>query len=161
MSMVVEAAAQQRSQMSLIVPPEFERAVQERVQSGAYVSANEVFVAALTALQEAEADEVENDQLRGEIEIGIQSAENEALIPGDEVIAQLRARVRSGQYRSTDAVLRAALVALDDADAEDAANDALRRDIDVGLAELDRGEGIPGDVAFAQIRAEVRRMTGR
>jgi antitoxin ParD1/3/4 len=161
MSMLVEAAAQQRSEMSLNVPPEFERAVRERVQSGAFASPDDVFLAALAALQVAEADEAESELLRREIEVGIHSAENEPAISGDEVIARLRARVQSGRYDSTEDVLQASLVALDDAEAEDSANDALRREIDIGIAELDRGEGIPGDVAFAEIRAEVRRMTGR
>lgn len=98
MSMVVEAAAQQRSEMSLNVPPEFERAVLERVQSGTYSSADDVFLAALAALQEAEADEVENELLRREIEIGIHSAENEPLIPGDEVIAYMRAVARGARH---------------------------------------------------------------
>lgn len=97
MSTVVEAAAQQRSEMSLNIPPEFERAVLERVQSGAYASTDDVVLAALAALQEAEADEAENELLRREIEIGIHSAENEPLIPGDEVIAYMHAVARGAR----------------------------------------------------------------
>ena len=83
--------------MSLNIPPEFERAVMERVESGQYDSPEEVLMACLEALERLEEDETaELDELRREIELGIRSAEEEPLIPGEEVTALIRARLRGG-----------------------------------------------------------------
>jgi predicted transcriptional regulator len=38
---------------------------------------------------------------------------------------------------------------------------ALRDAVDVGLAEIERGEGIPGPLAIEQVRAEFRRIVAR
>ena len=67
-------------------------------------------------------------------------------------------KVRSGDYESESQVVEAALRLLE-AEEEDLA--ALRSQIQVGLDEIRRGEGLRGDEAFAAIRAEVRRRTGR
>jgi antitoxin ParD1/3/4 len=67
-------------------------------------------------------------------------------------------RVRSGRYKSTDEVLRACIEALE---REERSLEELRRDVKVGLDELERGEGIPGKEAFEQIREDVRKRTGR
>ena len=71
-------------------------------------------------------------------------------------------RVASGAYESTDDVLKACLEALTllEADlAED--HEWLKREIQIGIDELDRGEGIPRERAIEMMRAEVRRRTGR
>jgi antitoxin ParD1/3/4 len=71
-------------------------------------------------------------------------------------------RVRSGAYESTDDVLKVcleALALLESALAED--HEWLRREIQIGIDELDRGEGIPREQAIERLRAEVRRRTGR
>ena len=67
-------------------------------------------------------------------------------------------RVQSGAYESTDDVLKACLEALEMIEAED--DEWLKREIQAGLDELDRGEGIPGDQALAMARAELRRRAG-
>ena len=71
-------------------------------------------------------------------------------------------RVQSGAYESTDDVLKACLEALAMLEAELAEDHAwLKREIQAGIDQLDRGEGIPGDQALAMARAELRRRTGR
>jgi antitoxin ParD1/3/4 len=67
-------------------------------------------------------------------------------------------RVQSGEYASTDDVLKACIDALASVEAED--HEWLREEIQAGIDELDRGEGIPGDQALAIARAELRRRTG-
>ena len=68
-------------------------------------------------------------------------------------------RVQSGAYESTDDVLKACVEALEIIEAED--DEWLRREIQAGIDELDRGEGIPGEQAMEMVRAELRRITGR
>jgi|GEM_PF-688352 len=57
-------------------------------------------------------------------------------------------RVRSGQYASPEDVLAAMMEALDDAESEyDSKMEALRRDVQLGFDQLDRGEAVTGDEA--------------
>jgi antitoxin ParD1/3/4 len=86
--------------MSLQLPPELERAVLQRVQSGQYPSAEAVFSACLDLLEREERDY-------------------------DDKLAWLQ------------------------------------RELDVGIAEIERGEGIEGEQAFAEALAEFRQRTGR
>jgi antitoxin ParD1/3/4 len=85
--------------MSLRLPPEFERAVLQRVQSGQYESADAVFAACLELLEREERDY-------------------------DDKLAWLQ------------------------------------RDLDVGIEEIERGEVIEGEQAFAEALAEFRQLTG-
>ena len=95
MSAHAAAVAEPRPPMSLNIPPEFERAVLERVQSGEYASTDDVLKACLEALEQRESDLAEETEwLRREIQLGIESAENEPVIPGDEAVELMRARAR-------------------------------------------------------------------
>jgi putative addiction module CopG family antidote len=162
MSMLVKAAAQQRCEMSLNVPPKFERAVLERVQSGHYDSADEVFAACLHALALWEAEqEAKLEALRRDVDVGRGELRRGEGSPAEELFERIRRRVYSGEYESAEDVLNTALAVLDEAEADDAANDTLRDAIDVGLGELDRGEGLSGEAAAEQIRADIRSITGR
>ena len=85
--------------MSLNIPPEFERAVLERVESGQYASPEEVLRACLEALErEEESESSQLDALRHEIELGIRSAEEEELISAADVKELIRARLRGGVH---------------------------------------------------------------
>jgi antitoxin ParD1/3/4 len=77
-----------------------------------------------------------------------------ALRPDTE--RQIEDQMKSGGYSSPDDVVHAALKALDDdrrsrtTDIED-----LRRQIAVGLEQLDRGEGVDGEQAFDELLGEL------
>ena len=81
-----------------------------------------------------------------------------ALTP--EMAAMVRAAVEGGDYASTSEVIRDALRLWK---AERAARslpvEELRRAIEIGLAQLDRGESIPGEEVLAEVtrRLEARR----
>jgi antitoxin ParD1/3/4 len=60
--------------------------------------------------------------------------------------------LRGGQYDSESAVLREALSVLRQ-------RDQLRMDIQEGIAELDREEGIPGDEVFRELEEKMIRLT--
>lgn len=79
-----------------------------------------------------------------------------------ELERQIEERVESGEYDSADEVVRHALRALS-AEEEEYQNklSALRSAVDIGIAEIERGEAIPGPIAAQQIKDEFRRMTGR
>lgn len=219
--------------MSLNVAPEFERAIRERVESGAYASEDAVFRACLEALEQWEAEqEAKLEALRRAVDEGTEQLRRGEGVDGHEAFGRARARllekaaaretplqeefaalgaevqaeltriargeivdqetvlnrmrmlygdnpppndeffrrmnawriaerVAPGGYESAGDVIHSALCCLQELEAADAADDELRAAIDEGIAELDRGEGIPGDVAFARIQEELRRITAR
>jgi antitoxin ParD1/3/4 len=71
-------------------------------------------------------------------------------------------RVESGQYHSTDAVLSACLELLQREEHDyDTKLAWLQRELDVGLDDMERGDIIDGEQAFAEALAEFRQRTGR
>lgn len=79
----------------LNLPPDFERAIWERVDSGKYESAVDVLDAALHALEMWEEDEAEQeDELRALIQEGIDESDRGEAIPGEQAIAEIRAELR-------------------------------------------------------------------
>ena len=88
-------AVEPRSAMNLNIPPEFERAILDRVASGAYETPEDVLKACLEALTLMEAELAENHEwLKREVQIGIDEADRGELIPGAEALASIRAEVR-------------------------------------------------------------------
>jgi|GEM_PF-3167523 len=82
-------------------------------------------------------------------------------IPPDFELAVLQ-RVESGQYGSADAVFAACLELLEREERDyDDKLAWLQRELDIGIAEIKRGEGIEGEQAFAEALAEFRQRTGR
>lgn len=71
-------------------------------------------------------------------------------------------RVQSGQYPSADAVFAACLDLLEREERDyDEKLEWLQRELDVGIAEIERGEVIEGELAVAEALAELRQRTGR
>lgn len=65
--------------------------------------------------------------------------------------------VGAGRYRSASEVVRAAIRLLQDREAEQSAKlEALRRNIDAGVEELDRGDGASADEVFEEILKALR-----
>lgn len=95
MSFRAAATARREVPMSLNIPPEVERAIRERVESGQYPSADDVLRAAMQALDWAEA-EYENrlEALRRDIDEGIADLERGDVVSQEEVTAWLEARLR-------------------------------------------------------------------
>ena len=76
---------------------------------------------------------------------------NVSLTPELETFVQTK--VSSGRYTSASEVVREALRLLEDQDQSRAAQlEVFRSGVDRRLASRDRGEGIDGESAFAQIR---------
>jgi antitoxin ParD1/3/4 len=71
-----------------------------------------------------------------------------------ELEAEIDAKVRSGAYQSADDVVREGLGLID-------AREELRQAIAAGAAELDRGEGIPGEQAFEELHARSRELRSK
>jgi antitoxin ParD1/3/4 len=62
-------------------------------------------------------------------------------------------KVESGRYQSASEVIREGLRLLDDQDRlRELQLDEVRKKIQTGLAQLDRGEGIPGETVQAQMK---------
>jgi putative addiction module CopG family antidote len=81
------------SDRSVNVPPEFERAVLERVRSGKYGSTDDVCHAALRALEFVEEHGRNVEALRRELQEAAEEAARESLSE-DEVMQWVRERLR-------------------------------------------------------------------
>jgi len=83
---------------------------------------------------------------------------NVSLTPELEKLVQKK--VDSGRYTSASEVVREALRLLEKKDQQEAERDkalkAFQAEMDRRIAELDRGEGIDAEEAFARFRAHVR-----
>jgi antitoxin ParD1/3/4 len=77
-----------------------------------------------------------------------------ALHLAKELEAKIDAKVRSGAYRSADDVIREGLGLID-------AREELRQAIAAGAAQLDRGEGIPGEQVFEELRARSQELRSK
>jgi len=77
-----------------------------------------------------------------------------------DLAREVDARVRSGRYGSAVEVVDEALRQLFRAESAVPEVDDLDARIATGLAELDRGEGVPGDVAREQTLARLRSRAG-
>ncbi|MEW5929103.1 MAG: type II toxin-antitoxin system ParD family antitoxin [Gemmatimonadota bacterium] len=81
---------------------------------------------------------------------------NVSLTP--ELERYINEKVEGGSYRSASEVVRESVRLLQRVEEERAAKlAALRREVGLGLAELDRGEGIDGEEAFASILRALER----
>lgn len=171
--------------MPLPIPPEFERAVLERVRSGRYASTDEVLQACLEGLEMLE--EADED-LRRELQIGLDELEQGKGIPAEEAHEMIRRwredfpefaaasaseepltevsltpemerfveeQVRSGRYASANAIMEAGLRLLREEEEE------LRREVRVGLDQIERGQVVDGEEAFARLRARIGRKVRR
>jgi antitoxin ParD1/3/4 len=70
-----------------------------------------------------------------------------------ELEAMIRELVLSGNYQGEKEILHEALALL-------RRRDRLRREIEIGLAELDRGEAVDGDEVFRRLEEKAAKLMG-
>ena len=76
---------------------------------------------------------------------------NVSLTPELEKLVERK--VRSGRYQSASEVIREGLLLLEDQDRlRETRLEEVRRKIQAGIDELDRGEGIDGETIFAELK---------
>lgn len=81
---------------------------------------------------------------------------NVSLTP--ELERYINDKVEAGSYRSASEVVRESVRLMRRVEEDRAARlAALRRDIDEAIAEMDRGEGIDGEEAFASVLRSLER----
>jgi antitoxin ParD1/3/4 len=71
-----------------------------------------------------------------------------------ETEQEIEAKVQSGAYRPADEVVREGLELIN-------AREELRKAIDEGAAQLDRGEGIPGEQVFEDLRRRSQELRSK
>jgi antitoxin ParD1/3/4 len=82
--------------MNVSLTPELEQLIRKKVEGGLYLSASEVVREALRLLEERDrVNAMKLDELRKEIQIGIDQADRGELVDGPEAFARLRAKVRT------------------------------------------------------------------
>jgi len=82
--------------MNVSLTPELEQLIHKKVQSGLYLSASEVVREALRLLEERDKlRAMRFEELRRDIQIGIDQADRGELLDGPEVFEKLRAKVRT------------------------------------------------------------------
>jgi antitoxin ParD1/3/4 len=80
---------------------------------------------------------------------------NVSLTPG--LSRFVESRVRSGKYQTASEVVREALRLLEVRDRPPTASiEELKREIEVGLAQLRRGEGVDGEAFFRRLLRRLR-----
>ena len=76
-----------------------------------------------------------------------------------ELEALVQQKVTDGSYPSMEQVMVEALRALDERDQQRQAQlEELRREVALGLQQLDQGQYVEGEVLFAQLREKGRRI---
>ena len=75
----------------------------------------------------------------------------------------IQKKIENGRYRSASDVIRIALLLLEEQEEIDDREwiEATRQKVDVAIAELDRGEGIDGELAIAQLQGKLDRSHHR
>ena len=82
--------------MNISLTPELEQFVQSKVDSGMYYSASEVIREGLRMLQEREMlKQIQIEELRREIQKGIEQADRGEFVNGEEVFENIRAKSRT------------------------------------------------------------------
>lgn len=85
---------------------------------------------------------------------------NVSLTP--ELSRFVRSRIRSGKYQSASELVREALRLLECRDQTASASvQELKKEIEVGLAQLRRGEGVDGEDFFRRVAARRRAKRAR
>ncbi len=80
--------------MNVSLTPELEQLIHKKVESGLYLSASEVVREALRLLEERDRlNALKLEELRKEIQVGIDQADRGELLDGPEVFAKLRKKV--------------------------------------------------------------------
>jgi len=88
--------------MNVSLTPELEQLIHKKVESGLYLSASEVVREALRLLEERDrVNAMKLEELRKEIQIGLDQADRGELLDGPEIFAKLRTKVgtKSGNGR--------------------------------------------------------------
>ncbi len=86
--------------MNVALPPEIERLVREKVESGLYPSADEVFREAMRLLEDRDRlRAMRIEELRKEIAIGIEQADRGEVAPFDALATLARVRARRSEGR--------------------------------------------------------------
>lgn len=131
--------------MTLNLPPELERAIEARVRSGRFASRESVLLACVEVLEERRGNRpIPLARLRNRLDAGGQP---HAL--ARQVEKLLVEQTRGGRYASVAAVVEAGLQLLAE---EEEWSDELRREVQVGLDEIDRGEIMDREEVLARLR---------
>jgi antitoxin ParD1/3/4 len=82
--------------MNVSLTPELEQLIHKKVETGLYLSASEVVREALRLLEERDrVNAMKLEELRKEIQIGIDQADRGESLDGPEVFAKLRTKIRA------------------------------------------------------------------
>ena len=165
MPSLAAAVLKEQSSMDLHIPPEFERAILDRVAAGRYASTEDALkdcFGAIWPFEAAAGEDVDKEysatmaDLSG-VDLHQTLRVGQLDVPPTFEVA-LRRRLGSGRYRSCQDVFNAFVTALEQQEEyEDKNFDWLRREIQIGIDQVERGQVVDGETAFARLRERLAR----
>jgi antitoxin ParD1/3/4 len=132
--------------MNISLPPQLEKFVKRKVASGKYGSASEVIREALRLMDEVEKErKAQLEELRREIQVGIDEADRGELYDVDEVMHELIEK-----YKPAEPIMN-------EVEKERKAQlDELRQQIQVGIDDVEEGRVRDAKEAVREIRERYR-----
>jgi antitoxin ParD1/3/4 len=139
--------------MNITLKPEIEQFIQAQLATGRFASAEDVINEAFKLLQERER---RIEELRQKIAVGNEQIAKGQVTDGEVVFARLQEKIQdkvaSGRYENTEQVIRLALKLLEEWDkGYQEWIEETRQKVEVGFAEIERGEVLDGETVVMQI----------
>ncbi len=139
--------------MNITLKPEIEQFIQAQLATGRFASAEDVINEAFKLLQERER---RIEELRQKIAVGTEQISKGQVTDGEVVFARLQekiqAKVATGRYENAEEVISQALKLLEKWDkGYQEWEEETRKKVEVGLAEIERGEVLDGETVVMQI----------
>jgi antitoxin ParD1/3/4 len=140
--------------MNVTLPPELDRWVKERVGTGRFRSADGAIRAGLLLLQRQEEEcRTKLEALRTDLQVGIDQLDRGEGVDGEmaveEVLRSIAAqRHEGGRSRSPSELVAEGLHRLQQEETRREEVDELRREIQLGLDDVERGDLLDGEEVF-------------
>lgn len=139
--------------MNITLKPEIEQFIQAQLATGRFASAEDVINEAFKLLQERER---RIEELRQKIAVGNEQIAKGQVTDGEVVFARLQekiqAKVATGRYANAEEVISQALKLLEEWDkGYQEWIEETRQKVEVGLAQIKRGEVLDGETVVMQI----------
>ena len=142
--------------MEVKLTPELERCIAEQVESGRFADAGVAIRSAVHLLRIREEYEMKLRDLREELRVTLAGLDGGGVGDSEEALSWL-AETLGGPGCAVDesAIVREGLALLQREDARSASLEALRRDVQAGLDDIERGDLLDGEEVFREVLGRI------